>query len=152
MQRELIIAKDGEDWGVCDRKLVFENETPFRTREEARAFLLGIHTCQRRYATFYDADCLSWIDFPLETPAAPSWSKPPHKLPQPPVQFCSRHANIETQNAEFDACAQLADAWHMLKRVTVVDDDYPQYRQKYEIALLTFIAAIYRNGRRWPAE
>lgn len=93
MRRELIVAADDEGWGVCDRDHVFENETPFQTREEARAFLLGIRTCQRRYTVLKYADCRPWKDYPTavpetpETPAAPSWSRP---LPPPALSYPRR--------------------------------------------------------------
>jgi hypothetical protein len=55
---------------------------------------------------------------------------------------------LELQNKEFDALTDLAKEWETLKRIAVVDDDYPYYRQKYEWALKTFIEAC--NANRKP--
>lgn len=56
-------------------------------------------------------------------------------------------AALDRQNAEFDALTELAKQWAILQRIAVVDDAYPEYRHKYEGAMLTFIAAIRANGR-----
>lgn len=57
------------------------------------------------------------------------------------------NVRFSLQNAEFDALTKLAEAWRILQHVAVVDDDYPDYRHKYEQALRAFIAAWLANGR-----
>lgn len=54
---------------------------------------------------------------------------------------------LDRQNKEFDALTELAKRWGALQQVAVVDDDYPQYRHRYEGALKDFIGAIRENGR-----
>jgi hypothetical protein len=54
---------------------------------------------------------------------------------------------MDLQNAEFDALTELAKKWETLRRVPVVDDDYPLYRGYYEGAMMDFIEAIRANGR-----
>ena len=54
---------------------------------------------------------------------------------------------IKLQNAEFDALTELSKRWDTLQQIAVVDDDYPEYRHRYEGAMRTFIAAIAANGR-----
>ena len=49
------------------------------------------------------------------------------------------------QNAEFDACEELAKALNRLP--PVVDDDYPEAGYNYERALYAFISACKANGR-----
>lgn len=55
--------------------------------------------------------------------------------------------SIDRQNREFDALAELSKRWAALQRVAVVDDDYPEYRHRYEGALKDFIRALEDNGR-----
>jgi len=54
---------------------------------------------------------------------------------------------IDRQNAEFDALTKLTKQWETLQRVAVVEDDYPEYRHRYEGALRDFIVALKNNGR-----
>ncbi len=53
---------------------------------------------------------------------------------------------IGLQNEEFDALTRLSEAWRILQNVAVVDDDYPEYRHKYNGALKDFISALKANG------
>lgn len=55
---------------------------------------------------------------------------------------------IEKQNAEFDSLTDLCKNWKTLRTVAVVDDDYPQYRKLYEIALQRFLRAVVANRGR----
>ena len=54
---------------------------------------------------------------------------------------------IDLQNAEFKALRALATRWEALQQVPVVDDDYPEFRHRYESAMRDFIDAIKANGR-----
>lgn len=54
---------------------------------------------------------------------------------------------LDLQNQEFDALDRLIQKWEVLRRVAVVDDDYPEYRHRYEQALAEFIKALRANGR-----
>ncbi len=63
------------------------------------------------------------------------------------VGMKDRLAALDRQNAEFDALTDLAEQWARLQQVVVVDDEYPQYRSKYEGAMHRFINAIRDNGR-----
>lgn len=54
---------------------------------------------------------------------------------------------LDLQNIEFDRMTKLAEAWTILRKIAVVEDDYPQYRRKYEAAMRDFIDAIRANGR-----
>lgn len=56
-------------------------------------------------------------------------------------------SGIDRQNKEFDALTKLSERWFALQRVAVVDDDYPEYRHRYEGAIKDFIDAIRINGR-----
>lgn len=58
---------------------------------------------------------------------------------------------LDLQCAEFDTLSNLTKAWATLQKIAVVDDDYPEYRHKYESALKEFLAACKANGRRFPA-
>lgn len=51
---------------------------------------------------------------------------------------------IETQRAEFDAVAVLAQRYRQLPQI--VDDDYPRARHHYDSALMDLIAALRANG------
>jgi len=44
---------------------------------------------------------------------------------------------IQTQHAEFDAVARLAEQYRRITMTPVVDDDYPEVRHTYEGALAT---------------
>lgn len=52
------------------------------------------------------------------------------------------------QTAEFDACAELAKQYRRITMTPVVDDDYPEVRHDYEVALAIFLRACTRNGHR----
>src|SRR5262247_1353824 len=54
---------------------------------------------------------------------------------------------MDLQNREFDALTALAERWRILQGVAVVDDDYPEQRHKYEIAMRTLVEALVANGR-----
>lgn len=56
-------------------------------------------------------------------------------------------AALDRQNKEFDALTELSKRWESLRRIAVVDDDYPEYRHRYEGALKDFIRAVRENGR-----
>jgi hypothetical protein len=58
-----------------------------------------------------------------------------------------KRQNLERQNLEFDALTTLAEHWNKLREVAVVDDDYPEYRRRYEVALQQFIEALKINRR-----
>lgn len=58
---------------------------------------------------------------------------------------------IVAQNAEFEACAELAKQWRRLETTAIVDDDYPGVRADYESALAAFMLACQENGRQLPA-
>lgn len=57
---------------------------------------------------------------------------------------------LKLQSAEFDAANDFAKALKMHGEVSVVDDDYPQVRHRYEAALTRFIEAMKDNGRFKP--
>lgn len=63
------------------------------------------------------------------------------------VDIATMSAALDRQNKEFDALAELAKRYDQLTRVAVVEDDYPEYRHRYEGALKDFIKAIRENGR-----
>lgn len=52
---------------------------------------------------------------------------------------------IDRQNAEFDSLTDLCKNWSTLRKVAVVEDDYCQYRNLYEIALKRFLRAVVAN-------
>ncbi len=52
---------------------------------------------------------------------------------------------IARQTAEFDRLTELAEAWRKLCQVPIVDDDYPEYRSRYEGAMHRFLAAAKTN-------
>lgn len=52
---------------------------------------------------------------------------------------------IELQNAEFDALRELQKAFDNLCRVPIVDDYYPEVRDRYEGALDKFMTATLQN-------
>lgn len=54
---------------------------------------------------------------------------------------------IKLQNKEFDAVSNLSKKYDLLCQVPVVDDDYPEYRSRYEGALHGLIRALQENGR-----
>lgn len=54
---------------------------------------------------------------------------------------------IHRQNAEFAALTELSKAWVTLQRIAVVDDDYPEYRHRYEGRVNAFLRACKENGR-----
>lgn len=49
---------------------------------------------------------------------------------------------FETQRKEFEAAEVLAKALRAHNSVPIVDDDYPEVRNKYEGALAAFIKAM----------
>lgn len=51
------------------------------------------------------------------------------------------------QRAEFATCSVLADRLRDVQSVSPVDDDYPEVRNRYEVALRTFIGVLVANGR-----
>jgi NTP pyrophosphatase (non-canonical NTP hydrolase) len=59
---------------------------------------------------------------------------------------------IELQNAEFDACNELAKQWRRIQMTPAVDDDYGMVRGDYEAALLKFLKATHanRDGQKIP--
>lgn len=52
---------------------------------------------------------------------------------------------MELQSLEFNAVNELAEAWRVLQQVAIVDDDYPYYRSRYEVALRNFCEAVREN-------
>lgn len=56
-------------------------------------------------------------------------------------------ARIELQNAEFKAVKRLAEAWRPLQMIAPVDDDYPEFRHRYEGAIEGLLRAARANGR-----
>lgn len=52
---------------------------------------------------------------------------------------------MKTQKAEFEAMYKLSNAFRSLP--AVVDDDYPEMRERYESTLHEFIEAMRQNGR-----
>lgn len=51
------------------------------------------------------------------------------------------------QSAEFDAVSLLSVAYRSLTLTPIVDDSYPEVRQRYENAMRGLIDAIRANGR-----
>jgi hypothetical protein len=64
---------------------------------------------------------------------------------QPPME-----ERMKLQRAEFDAADNLANAIRAHGMTPVVDDDYPEVRQRYEDALREFLSACKANGRTMP--
>jgi hypothetical protein len=54
---------------------------------------------------------------------------------------------IQTQRAEFDAVADLAEQYRRVTMTAVVDDDYPEVRHYYEGALAAVLRAMKDNER-----
>ena len=54
---------------------------------------------------------------------------------------------MELQSLEFKAVNELAETWRVLRQVAVVDDDYPYWRSRYEVALRNFCKAVRENRR-----
>lgn len=55
---------------------------------------------------------------------------------------------IALQQAEFDALSDLVKRYQRLTMTPIVDDDYPEMRHYYEVAVRNFIDACQKNGRR----
>lgn len=56
---------------------------------------------------------------------------------------------IDIQNREFDAVASLAKKYDLLCGIPVVDNDYPEYRSRYEASVRSLIKAFKDNGREF---
>lgn len=54
---------------------------------------------------------------------------------------------IQKQRAEFDAVADLANAYKSITHTPIVDNDYPKVRHYYEGALHNLIKALKENNR-----
>lgn len=52
---------------------------------------------------------------------------------------------IGLQNLEFDAVEELGVQWRRLAMTAVVDDDYPEVRHYYEVALRALLVAVKIN-------
>jgi hypothetical protein len=55
---------------------------------------------------------------------------------------------LEKQKREFDAFAELSKAYEQLP--AIVDDDYPDARERYELMLHRFLVRCKENGRMLP--
>lgn len=54
---------------------------------------------------------------------------------------------MQLQSNEFDAVAKLSEEYRRITFTPVVDDDYPEVRSDYEMALSQLIVALRANGR-----
>lgn len=54
---------------------------------------------------------------------------------------------MQSQKAEFDAVADLAEQYRRITCTPIVDDDYPEVRHHYESAMHRALRAIIANGR-----
>jgi hypothetical protein len=54
---------------------------------------------------------------------------------------------IKLQSDEFDAVRDLAKEYKVITQTAVVDDDYPEVRFRYEVALQRLLTACKANRR-----
>ena len=75
-------------------------------------------------------------------------ASPDRTVKPKPTEHELMMARIDLQNKEFDAVEALAKSYtDGIQQTTVVDDDYPSVRHRYESALRTLLAACKANGR-----
>lgn len=54
---------------------------------------------------------------------------------------------VKKQSAEFDALENLVHAYQQLKRAAPVDDDYPEFAFRYQVARELFLRACEKNAK-----
>lgn len=54
---------------------------------------------------------------------------------------------MNLQREEFEALSKLIQNFEAHNLVPIVDDDYPEIRHRYEVALQNFLKACKANGR-----
>jgi hypothetical protein len=56
--------------------------------------------------------------------------------------------DFEKQSQEFESMEELAEQWRKLQMTAIVDDDYPEIRDQWELALAHFLRAVFENRGR----